>query len=443
MADISNRDLDYLKESLDTINNNLSAIGRNSGLSSLGKELKGLVQTLNYIPTVRHAISTELQALITNNEAVANIVKTENNEYTKLRENIDALNDAEGNTENNASGIRSNIRISKSNGFDLKSLGDNRINDGRKDNRRLSDIRKDVMALNSVWNGIKKSPRYLLTKGLGDEEIIKEIEDIRKARNSLLGEIKELAGRDIAEKSYNRIIKLTKKFFDGAKQDYKKAFKEAKDSITEITKYDLGSSVLVSQKARQQALSLGLSNSQNYAYTQAQKLMGITGLEDFYWMNNNQRAMFNEIMQREEARYREMNSNGSLVGFQRVELEQKLLREEFKASIVKFISDNQDTIINFMRTGLNFMQGMMNVVNWIFKAFSTIADALQFDRQTDWFAGLFDNGTNYSANTSYTNSNKTYNISVHNTISGNGSSQDLADKISNSNLVALSNFFNS
>lgn len=198
--------------------------------------------------------------------------------------------------------------------------------------------------------------------------------------------------------------------------------KKAFEVIDETAKYAVSTSYIVSSSARDQMLKYGLSESQNYAFTQTKSIMGIQTDEDLYWMNSNQRAMFTELMQKETEIYEKMTSNGTLESFQKMQIDVALLKQEFYANVVKFISENKDTILNLMNTGVQLLSQIMNLV-------STIASLNKYNPM-NWLNNLLSNS-----------GSKTITLNTY--VNEASNAEDTANKVTDSTLSVLATYANS
>lgn len=199
-----------------------------------------------------------------------------------------------------------------------------------------------------------------------------------------------------------------------------KVVSEAKKVIESVATYSVSTSYKVNSEARNQMLTYGLSESQNYAFTQTKSLMGISSDEDLFWMNDNQRQMFSTLMSKETEIYNKMMSDGTLEGFQEMQIDLALLKQEFYANVVQFISQHKDLIINAMETGMGALTGIMYIVGGILTAISKLNPA---------------NWSTYSGN-------KT--ITLNNYVSTtNSNASTIADETTNKTLASLSSYANS
>ena len=248
-----------------------------------------------------------------------------------------------------------------------------------------------------------------------------------------LGEIDEqskasaLASKQLLSKGTSDYLKLGWKslMIDLGKKAVKvimDVYRSAKKMIDDVASYSLSTSYKVNSEAREQALTYGLSDAQNYAFTQVKSLMGITSDEDLYWMNDNQREMFSYLMEKETDFYDRLTESGSLEGIQKMQIDFALMKQEFSTTVAKFFVENKDTIINAAQLGLNALLVIAKVLAGIFDVISAF--------------NIFQWGSS---------SGNTYNVNLTNNISGSTttSSEDLANSISNSNLVGLKTYFES
>ncbi len=244
---------------------------------------------------------------------------------------------------------------------------------------------------------------------------LKKAQDVKEstiAANSISSLAKE-ATLSITAMVVKEVIKLTEKIYTNVKK-----------TIDDVASYSISSSYKVNSQAREQMLTYGLSESQNYAFTQTKSLMGITSDEDLFWMNDNQRAMFTSLMEKETEIYDKMLSNGTLEGFQEMQIDMAILKQEFYAEIVKFVSDNKELILNTMDVTVSALTGLLQVTTWIF-------NAVQKTNPFYWFDKLF-SGKDASS------------ITLNTYVTSNSAdAQEVAEASTNSTLATLSTYVNS
>lgn len=185
------------------------------------------------------------------------------------------------------------------------------------------------------------------------------------------------------------VLELLKKGFEQFKEDFKAVmgyslsikdtFKDIRDTISEYTNmqsgmatYGLGSSLIMNQAARQTQLQYGLSGAQAFAFDRARTLLGIQSEEDFAFMNEAQRTLFNQYMQRQTEFYDRLESSGVLQDIQEMQMDFALFKEEMAMSFMKWIADNKEEIMGVLKGSYTILKAIVSVLTFIFKAVSTI-----------------------------------------------------------------------
>ena len=288
--------------------------------------------------------------------------------------------------------------------------------------------------------------------------------------------LSELKGKDTTKrigKAMDVFEKLGKKAFSSMV----KYFKEAWQTALNAASYSSSSSLITNSSAREQQLEWGLSDSQNYAFTQTKSLLGISSTEDLYYMNPSQRTKFYQLMEKYSSLYDQMNSSGTLASIQELQIDIAVMKQEFISELVSFISEHKSEIISAVRTGMVILKGLfsavVSILNFIGKAFnidtssyesavgSVTGSTLGSSSSTSSTSSLgstslasgysekissaissYKNVNDASYNTD--NSSKTYNITINNeanvTKTGNEDAREITDSLSNSTAVALMNY---
>ena len=142
-------------------------------------------------------------------------------------------------------------------------------------------------------------------------------------------------------------------------------FEGAKKITSEMATYNLSTSLFVNREAREQALQYGLSNSRNWAFTQAKSMLGIQSDEDLYYMNQAQRSAFSSLMSKYSAMYDKLESNGYFSKTQDFQLKMNQFTLDTKLRLVKFFAENGNTI-------MSILNNLLSVGEWILSAVSNI-----------------------------------------------------------------------
>lgn len=312
---------------------------------------------------------------------------------------------------------------------------------------------------------------------ISELEKAKDKAKTKKEKNAIQTQINELNEASAASNKVSRAImgKNTLDYFKkGIDSFLKDVGKLAAETIIKIGKnaiamldeastYAVSSSYKINSGARNQMLTYGLSESQNYAFSKTQSLMGISGDEDLFWMNSNQRSMFQDLMKKEMVIYDKMTQSGTLESFQKMQIDFEVMKQEFTAEIVGFIVKNKDTILNAAKLGVGFLKtlangvvGILKFLNWAFGS----NEGLSYDSLSSGAnkgtgvlsaaeAEAYRHSSTDTLSTQINNNggNKTWNVKIENnaslnTTDTNSGASQLADTLSERSLVTLSNFFN-
>lgn len=180
--------------------------------------------------------------------------------------------------------------------------------------------------------------------------------------------------------------------------------------------YDIGSSLVSNAQARNQMLSLGLTDSQNWALTNVGELMGLYNgdlYENLAFMNETQRTYFSSAMDKYGNWYEDLKSSGALESIQRMQLDFTMFKTEISANFLQWIANNKEKIMNALTV-------IITVMEWLMKALVEVLN--YFGKSVN---------TNVSTMSDYNTTNNSYvapinniNINMSNTATGVLSSQE-------------------
>ena len=192
---------------------------------------------------------------------------------------------------------------------------------------------------------------------------------------------------------------------------FKSMFKDALNTITEMASYDLQNSLFMNTEAREQALTYGLSNAQNYALSQVKEEMGISSDEDLMWMNDAQQEKFAERIGYYTDKYDTLNQSGFFKTWQDFQYSWKEFKTEFAMEIATFFVENKDTIKSTLKALMEVLKGLTKVIEFIVKQFGGSNERTA----TEKAAATMDIINNYSGSTYDNNNSKNTNIKIDNT----------------------------
>lgn len=199
---------------------------------------------------------------------------------------------------------------------------------------------------------------------------------------------------------------------------------KAKLSPTGIASYDVSTSIFSNASARNMQMQYGISGGNAYALNKTMGMLNMTSMEDVMYMNATQKQVFQQLMEKQNAWYDQMQSSGMLQSIQMAQLDFAMLKEELSNKFLIWIGEHKDTI-------LKVMEGSFKVMTWIFDKISYIIDLFGGSSDNTYKSAYFsDIGT---GNTSTTNN--TFNVNQTNNASAilNGEHQ-LSDTLSANNV---------
>jgi hypothetical protein len=209
-----------------------------------------------------------------------------------------------------------------------------------------------------------------------------------------------------AAKKVASVFNNLSKSFLGISFSIKDAFSDVLKDVSEMTSmtkgmatYATGSSLITNSAARQTQMKYGLNDSQTYAFTQTSSLLGISSDEDLMYMNQSQKQVFTQYMQKYSSWYEQLMSSGALQDIQEMQLEFAMFKQEIAVELLQFVAQNKDTI-------LAAAKGIISILEWVMKI------------ATKLLGGILGTGSSSSSSTA---NNVTVNVSY--TDGGSGSNQ--------------------
>lgn len=133
------------------------------------------------------------------------------------------------------------------------------------------------------------------------------------------------------------------------------------DEIKEINKYQY----LSNADVRNQAFTYGFNAAQNYAFSKASDLLGVSSEEDLMYLNPNQRAKFQEKFIEYSDRYTKLYDSGFFNTLQDFTWEWEEFKEDLQYELINFFMTNKDLLKSLMVTGMNLLQEILTIVGAI------------------------------------------------------------------------------
>lgn len=298
------------------------------------------------------------------------------------------------------------------------------------DDELLRDLQKKLKALNKEKEFFERDSEKRIkstapTTALKDsfslftEEFRKVFEDKKTIKD---------AG-DLGEALANKAVDGINKGFDKIKRFFTDLFDKAIEEMQNIASFDIFGSRQYSAKANQMYMQYGLQGEDAYAVNKALSEKGLdleTLLTDPVVQSNE--ALLADIRKDYELA-KETYANDLEVAkqFETFQDEYTDFKKELQQDVIDFFMENKDTIMWFMETSIDFLGGILDVVDWIAGIFGQNRERSKASRENDARDILRQGLSNevMSSNistTNNTNNQRTSNVKIDNTFNGVGKS---------------------
>ena len=154
----------------------------------------------------------------------------------------------------------------------------------------------------------------------------------------------------VATKTVNEIKKISDKFL--------KEFQKVQDLVDY--------SRLSNQAVREQAFEFGFSPAENYAYTQAMDVMGLSSFEDLYFLTENQWKRFNDNFEKFEKRYSNLYDEGFFESVEDFNYQLAEWEEDLKYTFLQFVVDNKEDVMDLLDLVENILETTVKMTSWFF-----------------------------------------------------------------------------
>ena len=201
----------------------------------------------------------------------------------------------------------------------------------------------------------------------------------QKAAGDKIGAI--LANLNVLKKSWQTLVKFAQNTNNLIKEtmginlsakDIQAGIRSKVGDILNLSKgaatYSAGSSLITNASARNLQLQYGLSGSQAYAFDKTTALLGMQNgdlNENLAYMNEEQRQLFGEMMQKYDTWYTKLEASGTFRSIQEMQLDFAMFKEEMSMEIMKFVADNKDLILGALKAALTIAEWMVQLVGWV------------------------------------------------------------------------------
>lgn len=263
-------------------------------------------------------------------------------------------------------------------------------------------IKKQISAL--VKNNTSLNDLIEIEKEIND--INQESIKIQKDKERLQKQKPEFDFKSFGEKIYNNISNVASQLINKLSNSLKNFFKDVKSEFEEMASYSLSTSLRVNETARNRALMYGLSDAQNYAFEKVSEEMNIGDIEDITLLTPAQQERFAQRIGYYSGKYEELANKDFFRNYEQYIASMNDFKEELRMSVIQFIVDNKDTIMNIM----NFiMKSLENIMKFITNISKVLRISPTESQQASTISDVINN---------YSNSSKVANVKVDNSFNG-------------------------
>lgn len=154
----------------------------------------------------------------------------------------------------------------------------------------------------------------------------------------------------VATKTVNEIKKISAKFL-----------KEL-EKVQDLVDY----SRLSNQAVREQAFEFGFSPAENYAYSKAMDVMGLSGFEDLYFLTEKQWTRFNNNFEKFQERYTRLYDEGFFDAVEDFNYQMAEWEEDLKYTFLQFVVDNKEDVMDLLDLVENILETTVKMTSWFF-----------------------------------------------------------------------------
>lgn len=242
------------------------------------------------------------------------------------------------------------------------------------------------------------------------EKLNERLEQLQKARDELTKKPQEeeaskwkKIGDMIADAAGVKLLDIGAKIGDTIKSAFSDAWQEL-NNMLEYTR-------LTNATIREQAFTYGFTVPENYAFSKASQLLGISSEEDLMYMSDTQRAKFYEKFNEYSEKYSKLYDSGFFSDLENYNWEMQEFREDIQFELIQFFMDNKDLITSAMHGLIDLAEFTVSALGWIVRTLGggeqrTISERMAAQREA---LGITNNQTNMTTNTTNVNVDNTFN----------------------------------
>lgn len=150
-----------------------------------------------------------------------------------------------------------------------------------------------------------------------------------------------------------------------AEKALKKLKEIADDSVDELHNV-VDYSRLSNKDVREQAFEFGFSPAENYAYSKAMDVMGLSSFEDLYFLTESQWKRFNENFEKFQERYTRLYDEGFFDAVEDFNYQMAEWEEDLKYTFLQFVVDNKEDVMDLLDLVENILETTVKMTSWFF-----------------------------------------------------------------------------
>lgn len=160
-------------------------------------------------------------------------------------------------------------------------------------------------------------------------------------------------------------LSILSKIAEKALKELKEIVDDSVDELHNVIDY----SRLSNKDVREQAFEFGFSPAENYAYSKAMDVMGLSGFEDLYFLTEKQWKRFNDNFEKFSERYSNLYDEGFFESVEDYNYRLAEWEEEIKYEFLEFFVDNKELIMGSLDVLTELLGYVTAATRWLLKTF--------------------------------------------------------------------------
>ena len=156
-------------------------------------------------------------------------------------------------------------------------------------------------------------------------------------------------------------LSILSKIAEKALKKLKEIVDDSVDELHNVIDY----SRLSNKDVREQAFEFGFSPAENYAYSKAMDVMGLSGFEDLYFLTEKQWKRFNDNFEKFSERYSNLYDGGFFESVEDYNYRLAEWEEEMKYEFLEFFVDNKELIMGSLDVLTELLGYVTAATRWL------------------------------------------------------------------------------